>query len=740
MPAAAPRKFLFPLVLAGAVVAAWANSFSGPFVFDDASSIVANPTIRSLWPPWAALTPPNASVTVQGRPVLNFSFALNYAMSGTAVWSYHALNLAIHVAAALTLFGVVRRTLLIWARPAVGRVSDPAPSAARGEGQGTALPDYLAFAIALLWALHPLHTESVTYIVQRAESLMGLFFLLTFFGFARGVDSARRGAWFAFAVVACALGAATKEVMVAAPPLVLLCDRTFVSGSFAAAWRRHRWLHVGLFATWIELAWLVLGAGGNRGGSFDAARGMWAYPLTQFEALTRYVWLALWPRPLVFEYGAFWTKGAADVLPWALPVVALLGATLWALRRQPAVGFLGAWFFAILAPTSLMPGTTQMIVEHRMYLPLVAVVVAVVLAMRAWVKTNLVLRLFQRTEGSLLGSPEGAKVDSPGQRPGIRIEKCPRPEGATPASGFALSGLGFFRRTFPRALPWAFDFSPRWGSQSLAATHREQRGTTTFALVAAVVVAGAALGAATFARNRDYRSEIALWADTVAKRPANPLAHQLLGMALVEAGDGTAARAHFERALALKPDFALAHDCHGQLLWRAGEPAAAAAAFARAVELQPGFADARDHLAKALVALRRPAEAAAHFAEALRLKPDFPGAAENLGNLLLDAGRPAEAVPQFAAAVRLAPLVATTHYNLANALAIAGRPREALPHYAEALRLEPAFVAAHSNFGGALLEVGRFEEGTAHLEAALRLDPNFAEAREMLARVRALRP
>src|SRR5476649_2812900 len=108
-PARPTRIYLAAAAIVLAGVAAYHNSLGGPFIFDDPSSIVANPTIRSLWPPWVPLFPPHAAVTVQGRPVLNFSLALNYAISGTGVWSYHALNLAIHLCAGLALFGIVRR-------------------------------------------------------------------------------------------------------------------------------------------------------------------------------------------------------------------------------------------------------------------------------------------------------------------------------------------------------------------------------------------------------------------------------------------------------------------------------------------------------------------------------------------------------------------------------------------------------------------------------------------------------
>ena len=183
------------IVLAG--LAAYSNSLSGPFVLDDVGSIVDNPTIRHLgaWP--GAFAPPGGSgLTVEGRPMLNLSLALNHAISGTNVGSYHALNLLIHLLAGLILFGVVRRTLLRWsalsptrllANGVAKRVGDP-PSPGFGGLRNALDPTLIAFAIALLWTVHPLQTESVTYVVQRAESLMGLFYLLTVYGFIRSVE------------------------------------------------------------------------------------------------------------------------------------------------------------------------------------------------------------------------------------------------------------------------------------------------------------------------------------------------------------------------------------------------------------------------------------------------------------------------------------------------------------------------------------------------------------------------
>lgn len=144
------RLAVLIIILAG--LAVYANSLSDAFVFDNIDEIVSNPAIRHLWPPWTFFLSLN-------RPILNLSLAVNCALSGGAVdaASFHAFNIVVHILAALTLFGLVRLTLNL---PALR---------ARFEGAATAL----ALATALIWEVHPLQTESVTYIIQRAESLAG---------------------------------------------------------------------------------------------------------------------------------------------------------------------------------------------------------------------------------------------------------------------------------------------------------------------------------------------------------------------------------------------------------------------------------------------------------------------------------------------------------------------------------------------------------------------------------------
>jgi Flp pilus assembly protein TadD len=345
--------------LAVAAVGVYANSFRVPFLFDDPLSTVDNPTIRR----WStALFPPHGQgITVEGRPMLNLSLALNWHLSGPAVWSYHLVNLIIHIAAAWTLLGILRRTLSL--------------ACVRASADSSAL----AFVIALLWTVHPLQTESVTYVVERAESLMAFFYLLTLYSFIRYAASSSPSKearlWGGLALASCLAGVATKEVMVSAPVMVFLYDRTFLSGTFRDAWRRHWRMHIAFAASWILLIVLVAGAGA-RGGTAGLGIGVTplAYFVSQFHAIARYLWQCFWPYPLVFDYGPQWVHGAAGVIPYALIVVPLAALTAVGFWRWPAAAFLGAWFFAILSPTSsIIPLIRQTSAEHRMYLPLAAV-------------------------------------------------------------------------------------------------------------------------------------------------------------------------------------------------------------------------------------------------------------------------------------------------------------------------------------------------------------------------------
>jgi protein O-mannosyl-transferase len=345
---------------------AYANSFGAPFVFDDNSSIRDNPSLRH-WTT-AFFPPAEHGLTVSGRPLLNLSLALNYAISGTSVWSYHVVNLFIHALNGCVLFALVRRTLI---------QSALAPRFARESW-------WLALATAGLWLLHPLQTESVTYIVQRAESLVALFYLLTLLCFVRATatpgPATLANGWLVASVVCALLGMAAKEVMATAPLMVALYDRVFVAGSWREVWRRRRVYYGALAVTWVVLGALVL-ATGNRGGTagLGTAVSSLDYALTQISAVTHYLRLAVWPHPLVFDYGRPLVTALRELLVPALVLFpVLITGVVLAWRGRP-LGYALMFFFVVLAPSSsVVPVVTQTMNEHRVYLPLAGLMVVFV--------------------------------------------------------------------------------------------------------------------------------------------------------------------------------------------------------------------------------------------------------------------------------------------------------------------------------------------------------------------------
>jgi tetratricopeptide (TPR) repeat protein len=350
-------------LLAALVLIAFAPGLSGVFLLDDEKAILSNPSLREPFS-LAWLRPP-PDTTVEGRPLVNASLALCHAFCGTRPFCYHVFNVLVHLGAALALLGVVRAVLSLSRWPAPVRES--------------ARP--LALGAALLWSLHPLQTESVTYIVQRAEAMMGACYLLVLYALARAATSATpRGSrgWSWACVAACAAGMACKEVMVSAPVMALLFDRVFFARSWSELWRARGLLHLGLALSWTVLLVLLSSRSGSAG--FSTGVASQSYALAQVGFLARYVRLFVWPSDLVLDYGpALHLAEGSSLLLVGLALFLLL-AVGWIWRRSSWAGYLLAFFFAVLAPSSsFVPVATQVAAEHRMYLALAPLSVLAVL-------------------------------------------------------------------------------------------------------------------------------------------------------------------------------------------------------------------------------------------------------------------------------------------------------------------------------------------------------------------------
>ena len=612
-------------IIVVAVVGAYHGTLTVPFMFDDVPAIVENESIRNLGAWREVLSPPATSAGAVGRPLVNLSLALNYAVGGLDVRGYHALNVLLHLLAGLTFFGLARRTFQL---PACGGLFEH-----RHAAEAQALP--LAGVTALVWAVHPLLTESVTSVIQRDEVLATLLLFFVIYAFVRGVESSSRRPWFVAAITANLLGMAAKEIMVAAPILVLLYDRAFIAGSFRVAWRERRWVHGALAGGWLFLAWMMIRSQGrNSTVGFALGVDSASYALTQCWAIVQYLWLALWPFPLVFDYGTdFFTTLDAALVFRAVILAALCAGFLWATWRRPALGFLGAWFFLILAPSSsVVPLITQAVAEHRMYAPLAAVVTLgvigahVVNRQRAWLAIPLLAAALA--------------VTTIARNEDYRSEVALWRDTATkfPTNARAHYNLGNAQR--------------RAGD-----------------LVAAL---------------NEY---------DLATRLVPKVIHARLNRAdvLEQLGRRPEAIAEYEAALRADSRSATAHHNFAVTLVRAGRANDAVIHFLAALQFETEATAAKTHfeLADTLADLNRLPEAVTHYEAALRSGPGSALLHSNLGSTLYKLGQIEAACRQFEQAVRLDPNHTAAHANFGVALVAAGNFPAAVRELEAARRLAP---------------------------------------------------
>lgn len=623
------RRALYPLILVVVGLLAYSNSFSGEMVYDDTISLRDNPVIRDLWISHDDIIGPFLT-SLSGRPVAAFTFAMNYRISGLSVESYHVVNLVIHLLAALTLMGLVRRTLLL----------------PKFEGRFTGSADGIALTIALIWMVHPLQTVCVTYIIQRLESLASLFYLFTLYAIVRGSGSPRRLIWYAAAIAACLLGMGTKEMMVSLPIIALVYDLVFLASPQSRI-RERMGLYVGLVLTWIPLIYLVSLGGHAQAVSFNADHlSRLEYLQTQSWAVIYYLKQCVFPYPLIFDhglpdYGVVVLRSFNAYAPWGAAVLLLIAGVVVAFVRGRAwLGFLGLTFFAILAPSSsIVPVFTEVVAERRAYLPLACVVTIVVIAVH-----HLLRRLIRKGHGVVGG--------------GI------------------------------------------------------------------VLLVVAPLGFMTYERNKDFRTALTLWQDTVEKKPNNTRGLSNLAGELLNANRLDEAERYLREAIRLRPDAPDYHGNLGAVLIRQERLGEAMDALSEAIRLNPANADFHNNMGNAVVLSGRPDLAVRHFEEAVRLQPGHAGAHFNLA-LAYGPNNPEMAVRHLKAAIDADPeaLPATVLLAWLYATHLDDRIRNA----GEAVRLAEHAVAmtrgqnvrALDALAAAYAESGRFPEAVLAAQKAI---------------------
>ena len=722
------RNWLAPavvLVLLSLVVGAvYSRSLRAPFVYDDYASVVNNPSIRQIWPLFrpAGRAPfsPQPDLPTSGRPLVNLSLAVNFAVGGLSPFSYHVFNVAVHILNALLLWGIMRRALrLEFFRGRFDRAADP-----------------LAFLVALLWAMHPLQTETVQYLTQRTELMVAFFYLATLYASLRyfTAPAPQRNSWWWAAIASCLAGMACKEIMVTAPVMVLLFDRTFVSGSLRSALQQSWQLYAGLASAWLLL--LVLNISGPRSASAGFALDVtaWEWWLTQTKVFFIYLKLAVWPWPLVIHYELPYFTSLSEAWPWVTGFAVLGLLVLFLYWWRTAAGYLGVWVFAILSPTLCVPIVTEMAAERRMYLPLAALVVLFVLGV--WLALQGVGGWF-------------SSARSEARRWGALT--------LTAALVFAIGAI--YAAVDVRRLNAYDDLETIWAD----ALRHQPENTVALASMGAVLVntdraeaslpylqhaleidpgnayAQHFLGAALLKLGNPQQATEHLL-EAVKIQPRDAETHQHLGLALVAAGRFPEALEHLKFAAERMPPSAELYGALGAALTRSGQVPAGVEYLSEACRLAPQSEKHHSSLAVALLMQGKQDEAVKAFETAVRLNPDSVETRQNLGVALLRARRLDEAIGQFEAALRTRPSSAETHDNLGIALLQAGRLQAALESFQKSLSLGRNTAELQNNLGTILLRNGKTDEAIEHFEAALRQDPNFRAAQVNLEQARQTRP
>jgi hypothetical protein len=341
-------------LIVAAVAAAYSNSLEYPFLFD---GIPLAEGLRTLSP-----SDPAGWFLPRPRTFGFFTFELQKTLHGMWLPGFHLVNIAIHAAAACLLFLIVRGVT-------TRRLGPPRAAAA-------------SLFTALLWALHPLQTHSVTYLYQRFESLMGLLFLAGLYCLWRAAAGGRAWPWLAASYGCVLLSIATKEVGIVALTVFLLFDRAFLAASWREVFSRRGWYYAALVATvGSGVGYVLLNRSHYLAGGLLCAQRVstWQYLRTQPEIIGHYLAQALWPSRLCIDPS--WPVEDDPVwlsIAWGLVAVAT-AATAWLWRRDPQLGFLPLAFGLVLLPTSSVAATIDLAFEHRIYLSLACVAAAVAL-------------------------------------------------------------------------------------------------------------------------------------------------------------------------------------------------------------------------------------------------------------------------------------------------------------------------------------------------------------------------
>ena len=627
------------LILLLAVLAAYVPAIRAGFVWDDEHYVTENPTLRSLDGLRAIWLEPRA--TPQYYPLVHTSYWLEYRLWGLTPLGYHLVNVLLHATSAILLWRLLRR------------IGVPG-----------------AWLAAAVFALHPVHVESVAWITERKNTLSTAFYLLAALAYVRFAridhdqpDAPRRWAWYPPALILFLCALLSKTVTCSFPAAALLvigykrgrlrlADVTPLIPFFLLG------LLLGLNTAWLEQQ--HVGAQGQE----------WALSfvdrcLIAARALWFYLGKLAWPANLTFTYPR-WHIDASVWWQYLYPAAALaLVASLWLFRRRLGLGplvaalFFGGTLLPALGFVDVYPMRFSFVADHFQYLASIGPIALVAAAL-----TRLARSAQQRIASS-------------------------RPQSL---GGSVLAAC-------------------RWAAPAL------------------ILIILATL---TWRQSRSYKNLETLWRDTLAKNPSAWMAHYNLANLLQARGDTDEAIERYRRATQIKPDFAEGHYNMGVALRSAGKLSAAVEQFRKALQIEPRHADAHNNLGAALSEQGMHEEAIGHLTAALKIRPDDVVTLSNLASVMLHVDRTEEAARVYRTALAIDPSNPDLHADLARTLDRLGAVQDAVKQYEVSLRIDPNRIQTRLDLASLLLRHRRTEPALRQYQLVLEMDPENIAARNGL--------
>lgn len=678
------------LVLALVTLAAYQPAWHGGQLWDDDAHLT--PPGLASWTGLAQIWT-DVTVTQQYYPVANTAFWAMNRLWGHDTLGYHVVNILLHALSAFLIGVMLRR----WAVPG-------------------------AWVAAVIFALHPVHVETVAWMTELKNTLSGVFYLLAAMTYLR-FDDTRKWRWYAAAFGLFALALGSKTVTATLPAVLLV----------VFWWRRGRielrrdvlplvplfvaGVAAGVGTAWLEVAWV-----GAKGASFDLT---WIErTLLAGRAAWFYVGKLLWPAPLIFSYPR-WSIDQSVWWQYLFPAaLAAAFAGLWSMRRRSRAPLAaGLFFVGTLLPAlgfvNVFPFRYSFVADHFQYLASVSVIAAAAAGL-VWAVNRWRPGVSEAVVALVVGVPLFVLTFQQ-SRQYVNGETLYRATiAANPSSLLARNNLSALLLDGP---------ADRWAEA-------QQQAEEAVRLVPDDAAAHNNLGLALMRAGhheeaaREHREAIRL-------NPNLAAAHFNLGISLAALGRADEAMAAYETSLRIFPRQPEVLYNLANLLALQGRFGAAIERFHEAARLDPESAEIQLNMANALQAGGSLDEAIAAYHEALRLRPGWGQAEHNLGLALGRAGRQEEALAAFREAERLMPGNPLVETSLAGLLASMNRLDEAVTHYEHALSANaPRPAELHNQVGVLLARLGRFPAAVAHFEEAVRLQPDFAAARANLARVK----